>query len=313
MGLLRFIKNQFRHDRNTKRLLSEQEGQLKALRSLVAKTRLDKLTELTLHSKELGISTEMLCKHELVVSLTSFGNRINEVYLAIESIMQGSVKPNRIVLWLAQEEFEGKTLPQTLLLQQRRGLEIKYCNNIRSYKKIVPAMKIFPDACVVTIDDDMVYEFDLVENLLNAHFAHPDDVCACRTHRITLDECQKPRSYLQWQMEYWPQDRSNLNFLTSGGGALFPPRCFVDDFFDEGMFMSLCPYADDVWINAMVWMSGRHVTKAYTHSKTGCDYMALPFDQDDALSNENTNPSMCRNDVQIKAVMDKYDLYHYLV
>lgn len=313
MGLVHYFKNQFRHDRNMRRILNEQSEELMEVRSLIKKQRLDLLTEKALHSREMGVSDNKICEHEVIVSLTSFGNRIYDVYLAIESIMQGSVKPNRIILWLAEQEFLGKNLPQILQLQQHRGLEIKYCEDIRSYKKIVPSVRMFPDACIVTIDDDLVYGFDLLENLVNSHQANPECVCACRIHRITLDESRKPKSYLQWKMTIWPQDRSNLNFLTSGGGTLFPPRCFVKEFFNKDAFMSLCPNADDVWINAMIWMSKREIIKVFTHSKTGCDYLESCADQDNALSIENTSKSNCYNDVQIKAVMDKYDLYHYLL
>ena len=49
----------------------------------------------------------------MIVTLTTFGQRLNDVYLAIESIMQGSLLPNRIILWLA-DDMRGKVLPVTL-------------------------------------------------------------------------------------------------------------------------------------------------------------------------------------------------------
>ena len=315
MGLIRFIKNRIQHDLNMKRLFEANAMGIDSLFSEVKRgmipLRVERLKDKVMSCIASGISDEKICSEEVVVSLTTFGKRINEVYLAIESIMQGTVKPNRIVLWLAEDEFKGKNLPVTLQRLQNRGLQIEYCEDIRSFTKIVPTMEKYPDACVVTIDDDVMYEFDLLENLVNAHLANPDDVCACRIHRITLDESQKPKSYMEWQWEAWPQDKSKLNFLTGVGGVLYPAHCFKDEFFNKEAFMSLCPYADDVWINAMIWMSGRKVCKAYTHSKTGCDYLLLNMEQDDALSNDNV--LNCRNDMQIKAVMDKYDLYQYML
>ncbi len=317
MRLIRYIKNQFRHDRNMKRMIEANATVLSDLERevmLEAKSRrVDWLKERVMSCTERGVTEERYDGEEVIVSLTSFGRRINEVYLAIESIMQGTLKPNRIVLWLAENEFRGKVLPQTLLRQQKRGLQIEFCEDIRSYKKIVPAMANYPDACVVTIDDDAMYEFDLLENLIRAHQDNPDDICACRMHRMALDDQKKPKSYLQWDMLVYPEEKSNLHFLTSGGGTLFPPHCFVGEFFNKDAFMSLCPYADDIWINAMIWMSERQISKAYTHSKLGCDYYEISVDQEDALSLINNDPSFCRNDVQIKAVMDKYDLYRHLL
>lgn len=316
MGLVRFIKNQFRHDRNMKRMIGANATALSGLEQEIKREaisrRADWLKEKVMSCTERGVTEESYGGEEVIVSLTSFGKRINEVFLAIESIMQGTVKPNRIVLWLSENEYGGKALPQTLFRQQRRGLQIEFCEDIRSYKKIVPTMAKYPNACVVTIDDDAMYEFDLLENLIRAHQENPEDICACRMHRIVLDDHQYPKSYLKWDMLVYPKEKSNLHFLTSGGGTLFPPHCFVDEFFNKDAFVSLCPYADDVWINAMIWKSGRQVSKAYTHSKRGCDYYEIYTDQEDALSLINNDLLSCRNDAQLKAVMERYDLYRHL-
>ena len=312
MGLIRYIKNQFRHDRNTKWLIRANATSIANLsREQKRDRRIDWLKDKVMTCTEPGITDERYSGEEVIVSLTSFGNRIYEVYLAIESIMQGTLKPNRILLWLSKDEFRGKILPRTLQFQQKRGLEICFCEDIRSYKKILPTMKQFRDACVVTIDDDLMYEFDLLESLLRAHIDDPESVCACRMHRITMDEHKMPKSYLDWDFMINPENRSNYHFLTSGGGTLFPPHCFVDEFYNQEAFMTLCPFADDIWINAMILLSGRHISKVYTHSKDGCDYLEIRLDQDDALSKENVHPSRCRNDVQFKAVCDRYDLYEF--
>lgn len=316
MGIIRFLKNQIRHDRNTKRLLNENAVLIAELLQEVKSDSISRRTgwlkEKVLSCEEPGITSNRHCNEEIIVSLTSFGRRINEVYLAIESIMQGTVKPNRIFLWLAEDEFKGKALPITLQKQQIRGLQVEFCQDIKSYKKIIPAMERFPDACIVTIDDDLMYEFDLLENLIKCHKDNPNDICACRMHRITVNKENKPNSYLKWDQLVYPERKSNLHFLTSGAGTLFPPHCFVDEFFNMGAYMTLCPYADDVWINAMIWLSGRSISKAFTHSRKGCDYIEICPDNNNALSIENLDEHNCRNDKQIKAVMDNYDLYHYL-
>ena len=49
---------------------------------------------LFLQSKEPGITEEKYGVNDLIVSLTSYGQRIHNVYLTIESIMQQTLKPN---------------------------------------------------------------------------------------------------------------------------------------------------------------------------------------------------------------------------
>ena len=75
--------------------------------------------------------------NNITVSLTTFGKRIDDVYLAIESIAKQTLKPNRVILWLSKDEFFNKKLPITLTNLQKRGLEIKYCKDLKSYNKII--------------------------------------------------------------------------------------------------------------------------------------------------------------------------------
>src|ERR1700736_1159595 len=59
-----------------------------------------------------------------VVSVTTYGKRIESAYLALESIADGSVLPSRMILWLDESE-KLKNLPHSLRRLEDRGLEIK--------------------------------------------------------------------------------------------------------------------------------------------------------------------------------------------
>ena len=128
----------------------------------------DELTTKALSYSENGITKEQYGDSQIIVSLTTHGKRIYDVHATIESIMQGSVRPNRIILWIS-EDYRNTILPLTLQKQQKRGLEIEYCKDIRSYTKLIYALKKYPDASIVTIDDDIIYPHDLLEHLVNAH------------------------------------------------------------------------------------------------------------------------------------------------
>lgn len=317
MGLIRYIRNLIRHDSSTRRRLDQGLKKLDMMQSQVAENRLldriESLREKTLHSCEQGVSDLCQCETEEVVSLTSFGNRVFDVYLAIESIMQGTVKPNRIILWLSESEFSSRDIPVTLQRQVARGLEIRFCKDIRSYTKLIYTLKEYPDSCIITIDDDVIYEYDIVERLINAHKHHPHAVCACRVHRIILDRDNKPKSYMDWEWEVESRcDENPLLFPTGVGGVLYPPHCFSDEVFNEDIFMTKCPFADDVWFFAMELLNGTTVIQVYTGKPTGY-YSELPSSHYNALRHENTNAVSCRNDVQLKAVFDFYDLYKKLV
>ena len=281
--------------------------------------RRDDLMQKAINCKEPGITNDKLCNEQVVVSLTTYGRRLYDVAVTIESIMQGTMKPNLITLWL-EDEMKDIELPLLLKNQQERGLKVLFCKNIRSYQKLLPAFGKYPDSCIITIDDDAIYEYDLVEKLVNAHKKHPKNVIANRLHRVVLGEDNRPIGYMRWDDEASPTDDSPLNFATGVGGVLYPPKCFPDEVMNEKVFMDICSHADDVWFYAMELMKGTRVIKCMTHEISGCDYVLNEFVQDMGLASYNTKAPIkgeradhCENDTQIKAVFDKYNLWDKLL
>lgn len=273
-------------------------------------TRRYQLIEHILHDQESGVSSERYVDHDIIVSLTTFGKRIHDVAFTIESIMQQSVKANRIILWL-DYSFQNQRLPQSLLNQQKRGLEIDFCDDIRSYKKLIPTMKKYPNDAIITVDDDLLYDYDLLEHLICSYMGNPLGIHACRMREISFDKKGDLLPYRNWDLlnnETW-EDKPR--FLTSGGGTLFPPHCFDDEVFNEDVFMDICKYADDVWVNAMAIKDGKKLIKAYTRNVQGEDYLINVGVQDVGLLNINTLGEML-NDTQIKAVFTRYSLYNRL-
>ncbi len=269
------------------------------------------LIEHILHDTESGITDEKYTDHEIIVSLTSYGKRIDDVTFTIESLMQQSMKPNRIILWL-DESFKDNCLSQSLRNQQKRGLEIQYCKDIRSYKKLIPCLQQYPNDAIITVDDDLLYDYDIIEKLITAYLKSPEMIHACRIHRMILDQENKPIPYLEWNWRINDAGVNRLNFFTGGAGTLYSPGCLDKEVFNENTFLDICKFADDVWFNAMAIKKGTLVNKVKTRSHIGEDYIMNEGVQDDGLwIAYNKVASLI--DTQIKAVFNKYDLYSKLI
>ncbi len=261
-------------------------------------------------SNESGVTDELYCDYPLIVSLTTYGKRLNDVYLTIESILRGTKKPNRIILWL-EESLENETLPDVLVRQMNRGLEIRYTKNILSFKKIIPTLKLCPSSIIVTIDDDVIYKFDMIERMFNSYLKEPKAIHANRVHSMTFSSNKVLNSYNNWD---WGIDKNSLsiyNFATGVGGILYPPNSLNNEVFNEKAFMELCPYGDDIWLFAMGHLNGYYIKKVLTHDNHGYDYFENESVQDVGLNIKNTLNSN-RNDIQIKAVFEKYNIYNIL-
>lgn len=258
---------------------------------------------------EPGVSKERYCDHEIIVSLTTYGKRLHDVALTIESLMLQTLKPNRIVLWL-DHSFEEKRLPHALRLQQERGLEIRFCTDVRAYKKLYPALCAFPEATIITADD-ILYEYDMVEQLVNAYLSDPQYIYAHRCHRILLGSDGKPIPYNKWAWERsfaTEQQASHRLFATGCGGVLYPPKSLAKEALNEALFKEICPYADDVWWKAMALLNDTRIKMVYSHDAHGNDFLINDAIQDVGLRTINVDGEAL-NDKQIADVFSHFNLY----
>lgn len=263
-----------------------------------------------LHSKELGISKNKYCDHDIIVSLTTYSKRLHEVHLAIESIMEQTMKANKIILWL-QNDLKDVQLPRSLYMLQERGLEIKFCEDIRSYKKLIPTMRLYPQDAIITIDDDVIYNIDFLENLIIPYLSDSRYIYCHRLHRMVLNKENKLLPYNKWNHFINDHKVDIMNFPTGVGGILYPPNSLDKEVFNSQIFMDICKYADDIWFKAMSLKKGTHAKKVFSHNIKGEDFIINNNVQDISLTNINVYGESL-NDKQLDAVFTKYNLYSIL-
>lgn len=238
------------------------------------------------------------CGKEIIVSLTSFPARINKVHIVIESILNQTVKPHRVILWLSKEQFKNlDDLPTNLLKYIQRGLEIRLVDgDLKSHKKYYYAFKEFPNDYVVLIDDDILYESTFINELLEGFDGRK---IKCRyAFKISRDKTGQLLPYNEWP---FIKDKAYGKdvFFGTGGGTIFIPSILPKQTLDINQIIKLCPKADDVWLNAMVRINKLEIIKKY---------IGLPFPivnkKSSTLYQENVGMSM--NDIQINEVNSVY-------
>ncbi|MHC2186902.1 hypothetical protein ACVLV4_002569 [Rathayibacter agropyri] len=185
----------------------------------------------------------------VVVSLTSYGHRLSTVFATIESIAAGSVRPKRLVLWLAHDEIE-RGLPRTLRELSRRGLEIRGSEDLLSHKKYYPYTVEQPTIPfpLVTADDDVLYPRTWLEKLMVAHRERPRSTVGYRGEMIAFGEQGEVRPYREWRgaQSTEPSFRLVLNGI---GGVLYPVPVLEEARAYGTAFMESCPRADDLWLH----------------------------------------------------------------
>ena len=146
----------------------------------------NKVIEINL--KESGINNTNPRTPKIILSLTTFPDRINSVSKTIKTLLNQTLKPDKVILWLASEQFPKKEqeLPKDLLELKNFGLDIKWCEDIKSYKKLIPSLIEFPNDIIITFDDDIYYPFDTVEKLYNSYLKNPDCIHTNRAKRFYI-------------------------------------------------------------------------------------------------------------------------------
>ncbi|WP_146233409.1 glycosyltransferase family 2 protein [Arthrobacter psychrolactophilus] len=224
---------------------------------------------------------------ELVVSLTSYGQRTNSVFLTIESIFAGRKQPKRIILWIDEiEVFEN--LPSSLRRLQNRGLEIIHCLNYGPHKKYFPYILSTDDdsaAPLVTADDDIFYPTNWLDSLYKEYLSSKNCIVSHRARQISLTGSELPiiEKYSNWKLS-GSIEPSFATFSTGTGGVIYPPtvqralRNRGEDFTDNYW------HADDIWLHSTAVMAGVRTRQVTSSPK---NFLMLLGSQANALFKRN--------------------------
>ena len=241
---------------------------------------------------------------EVIVSLTSFPRRINQVHLCIQSILRQKRPADKVILWLASSQFPNDScLPKELIKLIRYGLEIKYCKDIRSYKKIFYTAQEYADKIIVTADDDTLYPENWLSSLLNEHEQYPDCVICHRAHLIQyINGGFAP--YSEWKGLSVGVKGPDINLIPIGvGGVLYPRNYFEDVVFDEKLITSICPTADDLWLKVIGFKKKIKVVKVAEDSK---EWFTIRNSQEERLTDYNVGQN--KNDDEFKELVNYYKI-----
>lgn len=196
-----------------------------------------------------GLNTKKNDSVPVIVSLTSIPSRFKKLHLGIKSILDQSVLPEKIVLWL-NESQRGK-IPKSLEKLKGSIFEIRYSQLDCSHLKLVESLKHFPNKIIVTADDDLIYRKKWLECLYLEHQRHPECIIANQSRIISYDRHGQLKPYREWPTNYNHHVNSMLLLPIGSAGALYPPNSLSSTTLDWELFLKLAPKADDLWFKAM--------------------------------------------------------------
>lgn len=236
-----------------------------------------------------------------VVSLTTHGNRIHKVHLAIESIGRGDLRPSRLILWL-DDVAAHENLPITLLRLARRGLEIRLCRDYGPHKKYyahVECESSFHDP-LATADDDVFYPRFWLKRLHDAYKESPETINCYFARRIQL----RPNGiahFLEWPVCQTTEPKFRHHAIGMSG-VIYPPR-FLSQLKRAGTgFIDCCPKADDLWLHVQALRAGYKIRQI---APRAIRFLDIPGTGEVALWKENGQGG---NDAQAEKTYTRTDI-----
>lgn len=242
----------------------------------------------------------------VIVSLTSYGERIAELKYTLYSLITQTVLPEKIVVNIAFSD-EEKITPE-LRQFESCGVEFYLTEDLRSYKKLIPTVERFPASCIVTADDDLFYKKTWLERLYKTHQKYPGDVCCHLVYKITHDG-NKISTYQKWIHNYKARGADRHIFLLGGAGTLYPPKTFHKDILNEDLYMKLAPYADDIWFYFMIVLNKkniRQIKNPLANLRFVNPYREYGISGGTTLTQKNVGEN--KNDEQFRAVLAHYKI-----
>jgi hypothetical protein len=239
----------------------------------------------------------------VVVSLTTFGKRLETVHLTIESIARGTVRPSKIILWV-DPNTRIDQLPTQLLALIDRGLVIE-----SSPKMYGPHTKYYPyvsstetfDAALVTADDDILYPRSWLEGLIHAASKSNNQDIVCHQSHLVRTFGDSIAPYMSWFVNSSGHVAPHT-FATGVMGVWYPPE-FQARLKQAGdRFMVICPNADDVWLHVQALRHGFTVRQV---NATPANYPMRIGSQTTSLA--SSNAFLGGNDSQISQTYTSAD------
>lgn len=182
------------------------------------------------------------------VSLTSWRPRLPELPLVLLTLLQQTLQPKGIVVWLTAGDHKSMAEP----IRERfaaLGIRFQICDDLKCHKKWLPIIEEGHREPFVICDDDIIYPKDWFASLVAED--RPDAYVGAKCHRITFGPQKAIDSYSAWEKQIRTDGQpSHQVFITGCGGAVIHPERISEKFLNREEMLKLCPQGDDIWLKA---------------------------------------------------------------
>ena len=254
--------------------------------------------------------SNVISDKDVIVSLTSYGKRVEDsLPYALYSLLKQTIIPKKIIVYIDEKIWSDDNIPQLLKELKRIGVTICYCEDLRSHTKLLHALRQFPNNPIITVDDDLYYNKQSIEWLINAYQSSDKKTIfgtwGCKPQKVS----GKYTPYSQWKVCKFDVDEDNVS-LYGVGSCCYPPHIFDDEIFNKDVFLKLCPTADDIWF----WIQEERlgIKRKYVGPYDNGFHEYVNRIEEYDMKQQGTlmfqNVTNGKNDIQLKKLLQFYNL-----
>lgn len=261
------------------------------------------------NSIESGITHTKYNEKKIIISFTTIPERLDNLMLTLETLMEQSLKPNKIILYIYIEQFKDIDVEEILGNFIKRGLEVKRVSeDLRAHKKYFYSFQEFPNDLIITVDDDILYSKKMVELLYKGYQKYPNCIICMRAHGIKYSQNHFEK-YWDWEYEVVGKKTPKMDLIATGGaGTLYEPKQFSNEIYNKKNIIKLSLSADDLWLKAMQIINNIKVVKV---TPLKGSVTVIIGSQEVALVNENVYNN--QNDKVLSDLNKEYKLLQKLI
>ena len=216
----------------------------------------------------------------IIVNITTWRKRDWCLSEMLENLKKQTKKPDKVVLWLSEEEYDNDNLPDTIKKCAENGLltDIMWVEKNTYCHKRFGCFEYFPECYNIFMDDDILYPNDFIYKLYNSAKENQNCISVYSTNSVYYDgySITKKNS---------TKEASHYNAFM-GGCCCFPPNILPNEVFEKielrDEYVKKC---DESWIRPVLIKHDIKVFSVMTYNRF--QYNVIDNSQKDSVYSEN--------------------------
>lgn len=200
---------------------------------------------------------------EMTVNITTTNNRLDLCSQTVWSLLNQSVLPKKIVIWVSKEAYLiDKGIDKEPAWAQKLNLirdiiEFKWTANTGPYRKLFPALAEATDEqIIVYADDDTIYKENWLKLLSDKFQEHQEEkIVASRVRLSKRNIFGRHKTYMLWPVSKKEIELDRDYLITGVGGVILKKKHIKDAFVKNQDYLKVCPKSDDFWISEIITRS----------------------------------------------------------